>query len=81
MKEIFLFLIAVTICSSPLALVYKVAGKEGLVFFLWYIFGFIVVCSLYCLASWALTTVLGAAGFDKDKINKGGQTTINFWWK
>jgi len=62
--------IATAIVCSPLWLVWKVAGKEGMMVFLSVFAGAAGIAVMYLLAHWAISTVLLALGFKQETLDK-----------
>jgi len=72
--------VAIAVSLSPLAFVWRVAGREGLVVFLIVIGVFVGGGALLGIAHWAIQTVLVALGFDRKTINHDHcKSTVIFW--
>ena len=74
--------VALGIVCSPLWLVWRVAGIEGLNVLLIIMGCFVGISILYTIAHWALETVLVVGlGCDREKINHNNRQrpTIIFW--
>lgn len=80
LMEIMKLILAATLVISPVWLIWKVVGKDGLEFFFVYFGVIAAIWVILVVAHWAIEFVLVKLGFDKEKINtKRSSRSFIFW--